>query len=170
MHSSSLCFWCGPAVPSALPAPRWYLCRSALSRWRCADFVQYSGWRYSENLCPGAAMPSGTAGVSAKKTTVNDGRCGRTGRKKRKWNVTPPQTAILRYQSPQFDTHTLLVLWWIDAMMTSLHWQARGAKRRSRVLHVPLQLAQIPAVQAQLCTHSITVGGRRITQLCFHSL
>lgn len=64
INHSSLCFWCDPAVPSALPAPRWYPCRSAPSRWRCAGFARCSGWRCSETLCPGAAGLSETAGVS----------------------------------------------------------------------------------------------------------
>lgn len=67
------------------------------------------------------------------------------------------------------ETHTLLVLGWIDAM-TSFLCLSGETKCRSRCLHVPLQLPEVSAVQTQLSAHSISVGGGCSTQLIFHTL
>lgn len=67
------------------------------------------------------------------------------------------------------ETHTLLVLGWIDAM-TSFLCLSGETKCRSRCLHVPLKLPKVSAVQTQLSAHSISVGGRCSTQLIFHTL
>lgn len=79
-------------------------------------------------------------------------------------------TVFLTYESLQAQTHTLLILRWIDAMMTSFPRLERGAKAISRVFHVSLQFTQVSAVQAQLCAHSISVRGRSRAELFFHSL
>lgn len=67
------------------------------------------------------------------------------------------------------ETHTLLVLGWIDAM-TSFLCLSGETKSKSRCLHVPLQLPEVSAVQTQLSAHSISVGGGCSTQLIFHTL
>lgn len=103
---SSLCFWCGPAVPSALPAPRWYRCRSAPSHWRCADFARYSGWHCSETLCPGAARFSVTAGASAevgKNDTNNQGEL---------WQRSMKKTFRRENKICSHSLRCQLVCWW----------------------------------------------------------
>lgn len=67
------------------------------------------------------------------------------------------------------ETHTLVVLGWIDAM-TAFLCLSGETKCRSRCLHVPLQLPKVSAVQTQLSAHSISVGGGCSTQLIFHTL
>lgn len=169
---SSLCFWCGPVVPAALPAPLWCHYRSGLSLQRAVGFVQCFGWHCSETLCPGAARLSGTAGVSAYKNdkdnqvsilivTIEENIY-------KEENIGTRKSAVTR--NVVNITHALLILWWIDAMMISSCWLRRGAKTWSRVFHVPLKFTQIPAIQTQLCTHSVSKGGRGNTQLVLHPL
>lgn len=64
-NHSLLGFWTGPAAPSALPAPQWYLCQYALSLPQSAGCVQYFGWHCSETQYPGGAGLSGIECLSA---------------------------------------------------------------------------------------------------------
>lgn len=67
------------------------------------------------------------------------------------------------------ETHTSLVFRGVDAT-TSFIGQSGEAKARGGGLHVPLQLPEVPAIQAHFGTHGISVGRRCGPQLVLHTL
>lgn len=110
----SLCCGCGPAAPSALPAPRWHLRQSAPSLQQCADSAQCSGWRCSEPQCPGGARLSGTAGVSAQVGERNTVSLAQVLIKSWSTYFKLQKCWGTSLFARGVHTYTLLVLGWID--------------------------------------------------------